>query len=99
MKAGETNLAELLEGRKQYLVPLYQRTYSWETKNLKQLWDDLQLLVERRQDNHWAANMVLVIMIRVNISGYRRKLAHSYYHDNSFIRCMETWSLAWDPAH
>lgn len=58
MKADETNLAELLEGRKQYLVPLYQRTYSWETKNLKQLWDDLQLLVERRQDNRKASHFL-----------------------------------------
>jgi alkylated DNA nucleotide flippase Atl1 len=58
MKADETNLAELLEGRKQYLVPLYQRTYSWENKNLKQLWDDLQLLVERRQDNNRASHFL-----------------------------------------
>ena len=29
MKAQETTLKELLEGTKQYQVPLYQRTYSW----------------------------------------------------------------------
>ena len=39
--------------------------------------------------------MVLVIIIRVNISDYRRELARPYYHDNSLIRCTETWSLAW----
>jgi hypothetical protein len=38
--------------------------------------------------------MVLVIMIRVNISGYRKELARPYYHDNSLIRYTETWSLA-----
>ncbi len=29
VKAQETTLQELLEGSKQYRVPLYQRTYSW----------------------------------------------------------------------
>ena len=58
MKADETNLAALLEGRKQYLVPLYQRTYSWQEKNFQQLWDDLQLLVERRHDNRNATHFL-----------------------------------------
>jgi len=30
----------------------------------------------------------------VIISGYRRELVRPYYHDNSVIRCTETWSLA-----
>ena len=30
--ARETTLPELLEGSKQYQVPLYQRTYSWTVK-------------------------------------------------------------------
>lgn len=34
--ARETTLQELLEGSKQYQIPLYQRTYSWETAQLKQ---------------------------------------------------------------
>ena len=38
--------------------------------------------------------MVLVIMIRVNISDYHEELVRSYYHDNSVIRCTETRSLA-----
>ena len=38
--------------------------------------------------------MVLLIMIRVNISCYRKELVRSYYHDYSLIRYMETWSLA-----
>lgn len=39
--------------------------------------------------------MVLVNIIRVNISDYRREFARPYYHDNSLIRCTETWSLTW----
>jgi len=38
--------------------------------------------------------MVLVIMIRVNISDYYGDLVRPYYHDNSLIKCTETRSLA-----
>lgn len=58
MKADDTYLFEILEGRKQYLVPLYQRTYSWKEKNLQQLWDDLLLLVERRHENRKASHFL-----------------------------------------
>ena len=41
MKAHETILQPVLEGTKQYIVPLFQRTYSWKSDNWKTLWDDL----------------------------------------------------------
>lgn len=41
VKAMETSLRELLEGTKQYQVPLYQRRYSWRKDNLTRLWDDV----------------------------------------------------------
>ncbi len=41
MKASETTLRELLEGTKQFQIPLFQRRYSWEKKNWTTLWDDL----------------------------------------------------------
>ncbi len=41
MKANETTLRSLLQGERQYVVPLYQRPYSWERKDLDQLWQDL----------------------------------------------------------
>lgn len=48
MKASETTVREILQGEKQYVVPLYQRRYSWERKDdkdpLNQLWDDIMLL-------------------------------------------------------
>jgi hypothetical protein len=50
VKADETSLQKLLEGTKQYKVPLYQRTYSWNTKQLQRLWDDLLNLAEDRRE-------------------------------------------------
>jgi alkylated DNA nucleotide flippase Atl1 len=41
MKAGETTFEELIQGQKQFVVPLYQRTYSWQADQLGRLWDDI----------------------------------------------------------
>jgi hypothetical protein len=41
MKAGEVVFQQLLDGKIQYRVPLFQRTYSWEEEDWQCLWDDL----------------------------------------------------------
>lgn len=41
MKASETTLRNLLEGGKQFQIPLFQRPYSWQKKHWETLWDDL----------------------------------------------------------
>lgn len=41
MKAGQTTLKRLIEGEKQYRVPLFQRPYTWEPVQLRQLWSDV----------------------------------------------------------
>jgi alkylated DNA nucleotide flippase Atl1 len=41
MKAGQTTLKPLIQGDKQYRVPLFQRPYVWERAQLRQLWDDM----------------------------------------------------------
>ncbi|MBB6120594.1 DUF262 domain-containing protein [Nocardiopsis algeriensis] len=41
MKASETTFQKLVEGSKQFQVPLYQRPYSWGKEELERLWDDL----------------------------------------------------------
>jgi alkylated DNA nucleotide flippase Atl1 len=41
MKAQETTFQEIIQGQKQFQVPLYQRTYSWREKQLGQLWVDV----------------------------------------------------------
>lgn len=47
MKASESKLQQILEGTKQYVVPLYQRTYSWKKSEWEILWNDLLELYER----------------------------------------------------
>ena len=41
MRAHEVSFLDLVQGEKQFQVPLYQRTYSWTEKQLAQLWRDL----------------------------------------------------------
>jgi len=38
MKATEFNFLKLLDGSKQFIIPIYQRTYSWRTSDCQQLW-------------------------------------------------------------
>ncbi|MBA3016985.1 MAG: DUF262 domain-containing protein, partial [Desulfobacteraceae bacterium] len=46
MQAKETKLQDIIEGTKQYVIPLFQRTYSWEKKEWEILWKDLIELCE-----------------------------------------------------
>lgn len=44
MKASETTLRNLLEGTKQFQIPLFQRPYSWTKEKWETLWEDLMKL-------------------------------------------------------
>ncbi len=41
MKAHETHLRQLLEGQQHYVIPLFQRPYSWERSDWETLWNDI----------------------------------------------------------
>lgn len=41
MKATEAKLLSLLQKSPQFIIPIYQRTYSWTDKQCRQLWDDI----------------------------------------------------------
>ena len=41
MKASEVVFQKLLDGKIQYVVPLYQRTYDWDEEQWEKLWSDL----------------------------------------------------------
>src|SRR5215470_2349339 len=61
--ARETTLQELLEGAKQYQIPLYQRTYSWQKEQLERLWEDILQLADDRVTalavTHFIGSLVL----------------------------------------
>ena len=41
MKATEARLLDFLRKSPQFIIPIYQRTYSWTEKECTQLWDDI----------------------------------------------------------
>lgn len=41
MKATEAKLLEFLKKSPQFVIPIYQRTYSWTEHECRQLWDDI----------------------------------------------------------
>lgn len=78
VKAAETNLAGVLEGKKQYQVPLYQRVYSWGQKQLDQLWNDIAELAATRRDEpaatHFIGSLVLAQSPDYSIVGVSKLL-------------------------
>ena len=46
MQAKETKLQDIIEGTKQYVIPLFQRSYNWTPKEWEVLWKDLLELCE-----------------------------------------------------
>lgn len=63
VRAENGTLSGVLEGKKQYQVPLYQRVYSWGKKQLDQLWVDVAELADTlRTDpkaSHFIGSLVL----------------------------------------
>ncbi|MCR4302963.1 MAG: DUF262 domain-containing protein [Gallionella sp.] len=41
MRASEAKLLDFLKKSPQFVIPIYQRTYSWTEKECRQLWDDI----------------------------------------------------------
>jgi alkylated DNA nucleotide flippase Atl1 len=76
--AVETSLQALLEGSKQYQVPLYQRTYSWQEDQLARLWDDVvKLAADRLEDpaaTHFIGSLVLAPSLNLGPVGVQQYL-------------------------
>jgi alkylated DNA nucleotide flippase Atl1 len=55
VRAQGTTFEPLIQGQKQFLVPLYQRTFRWQLEQLRRLWDDI---LERVGDANGARETV-----------------------------------------
>ena len=61
MQANKTEIQDIIEGTKQYVVPLFQRRYIWEKKHWQMLWDDLWGLYETESSRpHFMGSMVTI---------------------------------------
>ena len=58
MKANDTQIRICLEGTKQFIVPLFQRTYSWKKENIQKLWEDLEDTKNGNEATHFFGSFV-----------------------------------------
>lgn len=61
MKAQDLEFTQLLEGPKQFIIPIFQRTYSWERQQCQQLWDDIVRVGSNPElDSHFVGSVVYI---------------------------------------
>ena len=61
MKAVDANLLELLKKSTQFVVPIYQRVYSWGEPECRQLWGDVLRAGTRTElVNHFTGSIVYI---------------------------------------
>lgn len=63
MQAGETTLNKLLNTSRQFIVPIFQRNYSWQKSQYEQLWFDiLRASKFKEKQNHFIGSIVYIDM-------------------------------------
>ena len=71
MKATEARLLDFLKKSPQFVIPIYQRTYSWTEKECRQLWDDI--VRSGRNDNisvHFIGSIVYIEKADSNVTTF-----------------------------
>lgn len=61
MKASEANLLKFLKKSPQFIIPIYQRNYSWTETQCRQLWDDiLRTGLDEQINAHFMGSIVYI---------------------------------------
>lgn len=58
MDARKGNIYEILNGNKQFLIPVYQRYYSWDVEQCKRLWADIVDMQKKGKVGHFVGSIV-----------------------------------------
>ena len=61
MDARASSIIRFLEGNdKKFIIPVYQRPYSWKKQNCEQLIKDLKDVYENNYESHFFGSLVFV---------------------------------------
>lgn len=61
MQAQEKTLIEFLRDKQQFTIPIYQRTYSWTSKQCLKLWEDIQEIANNSDvEYHFMGSIVRI---------------------------------------
>jgi uncharacterized protein with ParB-like and HNH nuclease domain/predicted transport protein len=75
MKATEAKLLDFLKKSPQFVIPIYQRTYSWTEKECRQLWDDVvRSGADDRIAVHFVGSIVYIDKADSNVSTWEPML-------------------------
>lgn len=58
MDATKGNIYAILNGNKQFLIPVYQRYYSWEIEQCSRLWNDIVEMQKKDKAGHFVGSIV-----------------------------------------
>lgn len=58
MDARKGNIYEILNGNKQFLIPVYQRFYSWDIEQCRRLWNDIVIMQKEEKQGHFVGSIV-----------------------------------------
>src|SRR2546421_3877935 len=61
MKAVENQFLTFLNGKKHFIIPIYQRTYSWTREQCEQLWNDIvRTATDKEVTSHFVGSIVYI---------------------------------------
>src|SRR5689334_9734811 len=61
MKATAANFLKFMQGTKQFIIPIYQRTYSWQIADCQQLWNDIKSVASNDHlSGHFIGSIVYI---------------------------------------
>lgn len=58
MDATKGNIYTILDGDKQFIIPVYQRYYSWEIPQCRRLWNDIVDMQKKGKEGHFVGSIV-----------------------------------------
>ncbi len=58
MDARKGNIFEILNGNRQFIIPVYQRYYSWEIEQCNRLWNDIVEMQKKNKVGHFVGSIV-----------------------------------------
>lgn len=58
MDARKSNIYEILNGNRQFIIPVYQRFYSWGLPQCRRLWNDIVDMQRKEKPGHFIGSIV-----------------------------------------
>lgn len=58
MNVNKGNIYEILNGVKQFILPIYQRSYSWDIEQCETLWNDIVKMQNENKESHFVGSIV-----------------------------------------